>query len=260
MFFRKTKKHNVATFAAAVGGSVGVLGVFSLGLAISIIRRRRKAARRDRLESQSESLQANGSDNSPRMFGPAPFIPRYFPDTIIPTDPPTYTVALATNSDNSTLLASMASRSGQTSAHRSYADIPPASPPPPLDDVMVPPPPPFPVAVSIPFQSEPPPPPLHEGAVTPLLPQAVHPQTENSTISSSHVPDPVSIAAFNSNSAAPESVSLHHDAVTTNGRPLSRLSSSSLRSQIPLSRSGTRTGPDQPLPPNHHPHRSEEVS
>lgn len=207
MFFRNTKKHNVATFAAAVGGSVGVLGVFSLGLAISIIRRRRQAARRDRLESQS-----NASNGSPRMFGPAPFIPRFFPDTIIPTDPPTYTVALATSSDNPTLSASVGPRSGQTSAHRSYADIPPASPPPPLNDLMVPPPPPFPVAVSTHYG--PPPPQLHEGAGTRLLPETVHPN-ENNTISSSHVPDPVFIAASNSDSAAPqEPVSLHQEVDT----------------------------------------------
>jgi hypothetical protein len=190
------------------------------------------------------------------MFGPAPFVPRFFPDTIVPTDPPTYTVALATSSDNSTLLASMGSRSGQASAHRSYADIPPASPPPPLDDIMVPPPPPFPVAVST--RHELAPPLLHEGAVIPLLPEAVSPQNESNPTSSSHIPDPVFISASDSNSAVPEPLSLHREVVpvlsTIDRRPGSRLSSSSLRSQVSLSRSGTRASRDHP------PQSSEEVS
>lgn len=189
------------------------------------------------------------------MFGPAPFVPRFFPDTIIPTDPPTYTVALATSSDNSTLLASIGSRSGQTSAHRSYADIPPASPP-PLDDVMIPPPPPFPVAVST--HHEPPPPPLQEGAVISLLPEAVHPQNENNAISSSHISDSASIAASDSNSAAPEPVSLHRTvdgSSTIDRRPQSRLSSSSLRSQISLGRSGSQTSRHHP--PSQTPQSSE---
>lgn len=234
------------------------MGVFSLGLAISIIRRRRQAARRDRLESQSDS--ANVSNDSPRMFGPAPFIPRFFPDTIIPTDPPTYTVALATSSDNSALLASIGSRSGQTSAHRSYADIPPASPPPPLDDVIVPPPPPFPVAVSTSTHYGPPPPPLNEGAGTRLLPEMVHPQNESNTILSSHVPDPVSIAASDSNFAASEPVSLHREVDAIDRPPQSRLSSSSLRSQISLSRPETRTSRDHLSLPSQPPHSSEEAS
>jgi len=195
------------------------------------------------------------------MFGPAPFIPRFFPDTIIPTDPPTYTVALATSSDNSALLASIGSRSGQTSAHRSYADIPPASPPPPLDDVMVPPPPPFPVAVSAHYG--PPPPPLHEGAGIRLLPETVHPQNESNTILSSHVPDPVSIATSDSNFAAPEPVSLHQevdDIAATDRPPQSRLSSNSLTSQISLGRSETRTSRDHASPPSQRPHNSEEAS
>jgi hypothetical protein len=140
----KVKKHNIATFGGAIGGSVGVLALFSLGLAFSIIRRRRLAARRDRLES--ESLHTNGSDDSPHMSGPAPFVPRFFPDTVIPPDPPTYMAA--TNHNSSTLLASLSS-SAYPASTLSYADVPPSSPPPPLEDVaLMAPPPPFPVAVS----------------------------------------------------------------------------------------------------------------
>ncbi|PPQ91619.1 hypothetical protein CVT25_012800 [Psilocybe cyanescens] len=159
-----TKKHNIATFAGAVGGSVGILAIFSLGLAISIIRRRRLAAARDRLDS--ESLHTNGSDDSPHMSGPAPFVPRFFPDTVIPSDPPTYTAALATNANNSTLLSSLTSSPYATTTRstRSYADIPPSTPPPPLEEaVLIPPPPPFPVAVSSPAPILPP------GALPPSL-------------------------------------------------------------------------------------------
>jgi len=139
---RDVKKHDVATFAGAIGGSVGVLSLFSLGLAISIIRRRMLAARRDRLDNE-----ANAANNPTSMSGPMPFVPRYFPDTIIPQDPPTYNDALSsTNHNNTPLLASLSS-SGYTSRQRSYADIPPSSPPPPLEEL--PPPPPFPLALSV---------------------------------------------------------------------------------------------------------------
>jgi hypothetical protein len=139
------KKNNVATFAGAIGGSVGVLGLFSLGLAISIIRRRSLAARRDRLDSEAQAT----SDRPRSMIGPMPFVPRFFPDTIIPPDPPTYDDALSsTNHNNTPLLASL-SLSERSLRHRSYADVPPDSPPPPLDEL--PPPPPFPLALSAPI-------------------------------------------------------------------------------------------------------------
>jgi len=140
---QSVKKHNVATFAGAVGGSVGVLALFAICIALSIIRRRRLAARRDRFDR--DSLHTEASDDSPNMSGPTPFVPRYFPGTVIPPDPPTYMAALAANHHESTLLG------GYPAAHRSYADIPPTSPPPPLDDaVMIPPPPSFPEAISTP--------------------------------------------------------------------------------------------------------------
>ncbi|KAJ3512695.1 hypothetical protein NLJ89_g3368 [Agrocybe chaxingu] len=143
-----TRKHNIATFAGAVGGSVGVLAVFSLCLALSIIRRRRLAAIRDRHER--ESFYTSGSDDAPHMAGPAPFVPRYFPGTVIPPDPPTYTAALASSHDGSTLSASISS-TRYSSAPRSYADVPPSTPPPLLDEAdMIPPPPPFPVAIRSP--------------------------------------------------------------------------------------------------------------
>ena len=97
------------------------------------------------------------------MSGPMPFIPRYFPDTIIPQEPPTYIDALSTTNHNNTpLLASLASLASSiyTSRQRSYADIPPNSPPPPLEEL---PPPPFPIALSTPVHSLPP-------DVTPSIP------------------------------------------------------------------------------------------
>ncbi|KAF8153766.1 hypothetical protein B0H34DRAFT_719065 [Crassisporium funariophilum] len=158
------KKHNIATFGGAVGGSVGVLALFSLGLAISLIRRRRIAARRDR--NDAETLRTNGSGDSPHMSGPAPFVPRFFPDTIIPTDPPTYVDALATNHNtHNGFLASLTSIA-YSSRQRSYADIPPESPPPPLDE-QLPPPPPFPVAISSTANLIP-----VEGALLPSIPAA----------------------------------------------------------------------------------------
>ncbi|KAF9039942.1 hypothetical protein BJ165DRAFT_345448 [Panaeolus papilionaceus] len=136
-----TKKHNVATFAGALGGSVGVLGLFSLGLAISIIRRRRRAARRDRRDH--ESLHTNSSDDSPDMSGPAPFVPRFFPGTVIPAEPPTYHIAVTSNRVENPVLVALAGNA-YADRHLSYADIPPESPPPPDDEsVIMPPPPPF---------------------------------------------------------------------------------------------------------------------
>jgi len=147
------KKNNIATFAGALGGSVGVLALFSLGIAISIIRRRILAARRDRLDNE-----ANGTGDTVSMSGPMPFIPRFFPDTIVSHDPPTYNDALSsTNHNNRPLLASLASSVlGSTvyaSRQRSYADIPPNSPPPPLEELL--PPPPFPLAFPAPVLDRP---------------------------------------------------------------------------------------------------------
>lgn len=169
-----TKRHNIATFAGAIGGSVGVLAVVSLALAFSIIRRRRGYERRER-----GSLHTEASEDSPRMIGPAPFVPRFFPGTQLPADPPPYHESLAiasslsmpgSASDLSIISSSESGMSGHSdmllhnSNHvavspvstgmsstspygmprrqgRSYADIPPTSPPPPLDDLLVPPPP-----------------------------------------------------------------------------------------------------------------------
>lgn len=173
----RNSKHNVATFAGAVGGGVGVLALFSFGLALSICIRRRKSVRRDRQDH--ESLHTNASDDSPAMSGPAPFVPRYFPDTIIPTDPPTYNTALATSNINSTLLARltpaalMATPTEEDEEDRSYADVPPAMPPPPVEDLAAmlrrPPPPPFPAVAP----TTPPPPGIFvqrpEGALLPPI-------------------------------------------------------------------------------------------
>ncbi|KAK7045961.1 hypothetical protein VNI00_006956 [Paramarasmius palmivorus] len=48
-----TSQHNVATFAGAVAGSVGFLGLVAIGIFISIYRRRRNAAKRERISSMS---------------------------------------------------------------------------------------------------------------------------------------------------------------------------------------------------------------
>lgn len=155
---RSTKRHNIATFAGAVGGSVGVLALVSLGLAFSIIKRRRNYERRERL-NQRELLHTDASDDSPPEAGPAPFVPRFFPGTHVPADPPPYVESLSTSSTSDAshpALPSMVSSSvipASYNAHlarsldRSYADVPPSSPPPPLDDIL-PPPPPFALAIN----------------------------------------------------------------------------------------------------------------
>ncbi|GLB44279.1 hypothetical protein LshimejAT787_1602090 [Lyophyllum shimeji] len=137
-FTRSTKRHNIATFAGAVGGSVGVLALISLCLAFSIIKRRRNYERRERLSHRESSLHTNGSDDSPPAAGPAPFVPRYFPGTHVPADPPPYVESLT----------SPGVHLARRSQDRSYADVPPASPPPPLDDYVLQPPPPFGVAIA----------------------------------------------------------------------------------------------------------------
>ncbi|KAF9484812.1 hypothetical protein BDN70DRAFT_890666 [Pholiota conissans] len=213
----KEKKHDVATFGAAVGGSVGVLALFSLGLALSIIRRRHLAALRERRDH--ESLYTNASDDSPRMYGPAPFVPRYFPDTVIPTEPPTYMAALATNANNSTLLASL-SPEAFGSTPRSYADIPPSIPPPPLDEtLMIPPPPPFPIAMTTP----------------PLAPASSTIESSSSSSSeevvgsgtSSHSTTSVGTDSLGS-APAPELVPLLQPAAVADTRPRSRASARSV--------------------------------
>jgi hypothetical protein len=88
----KSNAHNVATFAGAVGGAIGFLALCSLGIAVSIIRRRVRAARRDRqwLERDTESDSGStAGTRPPSMRGPAPFVPRYFPGTV-PIAPPPY--------------------------------------------------------------------------------------------------------------------------------------------------------------------------
>lgn len=47
-FDSATRKHNIATFAGAVGGSAGFLSLLALGLCISIRHRRRRAVHRER--------------------------------------------------------------------------------------------------------------------------------------------------------------------------------------------------------------------
>ncbi|KAF9468346.1 hypothetical protein BDZ94DRAFT_782002 [Collybia nuda] len=99
-----TKKRNVATFAGAIGGSVGVLAVISLCLALSIIKRRRNYNQRERRARDRSSLHTNASDDSPPMIGPAPFIPRFFPGTTVTStysDPPSYVESMSNPSPSS---------------------------------------------------------------------------------------------------------------------------------------------------------------
>ncbi|KAJ7145602.1 hypothetical protein C8R44DRAFT_896704 [Mycena epipterygia] len=112
-----TTKKGRASFAGAVAGSLGVLGILCFGTAFSIYRRRRLAARRERLER---------GNAPPPMSGPAgSFIPRYFPGTVVSSTPPPY-----------------AAPSEPLLPQRTYADIPPDA------EELVPPP--FGVAITTP--------------------------------------------------------------------------------------------------------------
>ncbi|EIW56763.1 uncharacterized protein TRAVEDRAFT_73191 [Trametes versicolor FP-101664 SS1] len=141
------KSNNVATFAGAVGGSVGLLAVLALSLAISIYRRRVRAARRDRhfrqtqnVDFDAESFHTEASEDSPPMAGPAPFVPRYFPGTVVPAPPPPYSPP---SEQTQALLAGASPISSPLWApprlpapgeDTSYADRPPPTPPPLPED------------------------------------------------------------------------------------------------------------------------------
>ncbi|KAI9061817.1 hypothetical protein FKP32DRAFT_1594015 [Trametes sanguinea] len=161
-------RNNIATFAGAVGGSVGLLAVLALSLAISIYRRRARAARRDRhrraqnrpnSDFDGESFHTDASEDSPPMQGPTPFVPRYFPGTVVPAPPPPYSPP---SEQTAALLAAASPISSPLWApprlpaageEVTYADQPPPTPPPlpedGLDDYFAPPS--FQIAISSPI-------------------------------------------------------------------------------------------------------------
>lgn len=171
------KSHDVATFAGAVGGSIGFLAVLAISLFISIYRRRTLAARRDRRARSgqhrsadgnydTESFHTDASEDGPPMQGPAPFVPRYFPGTVIPSAPPPYVAGGSPTEATDSLLRSTspvmspASPSPwqthlylQAEDRAAYADRPPPTPPPIAleDGGYFPPPPPFRVAIASPI-------------------------------------------------------------------------------------------------------------
>ncbi|KAF7344952.1 Valine-trna ligase [Mycena venus] len=138
-----TTKSGRASFAGAVAGSLGVLGILCFGTAFSIYRRRRLAARRERLERGNAPAPRNMS-----MSGPAPFVPRYFPGTVVPSVPPPYVPSDPSSSSTSSHASSLAAISEPLLATHpeptsyAYADIAP-----PLDDIA---PPSFGVAITTP--------------------------------------------------------------------------------------------------------------
>jgi len=138
------------------------------------------AARRDRLDNE-----AHATGDTPLMSGPVPFFPRYFPDTIIPSDPPTYEAALSSIGHNNTSTLASLPSSEYPSRQRSYADIPPASPPPPLEEI--PPPPPFPLAFSAPIPALPLSPTTTVANQTPGSPDIVGNDSSNFTSSSGNL-------------------------------------------------------------------------
>ncbi|KAF5338779.1 hypothetical protein D9758_012091 [Tetrapyrgos nigripes] len=79
-------KHSIATFAGAIAGSAGALGLLALCIFISLCLRRRIAARRERRQQRSdpENTDSTSSSSPTGMIGPRPFVPRYFPGTVLP--------------------------------------------------------------------------------------------------------------------------------------------------------------------------------
>ncbi|KAF7373151.1 Valine-trna ligase [Mycena sanguinolenta] len=109
-----------ASFAGAVSGSLGVLGILCFGTAFSLYRRRRIAARRERLER-------GNAPSPPAMSGPASFVPRYFPGTVIPTNPPPY--APSTASSAASHVTQLAEPLLPTHPEQTYADTDDLAPP-----------------------------------------------------------------------------------------------------------------------------------
>jgi len=81
-------KHNIATFAGAVGGSVGVFLLLAIYLWYSIWSRRRKSRMRAKVLEDAERENARRFGLEEDYRGPIPFVPRYFPGTIPPSPPP----------------------------------------------------------------------------------------------------------------------------------------------------------------------------
>ncbi|KAJ7318413.1 hypothetical protein DFH08DRAFT_1086622 [Mycena albidolilacea] len=137
-----TTKKGRDSFAGAVAGSLGVLGILCFGTAFSIYRRRRLAARRERLERGTAPPPAP-------MSGPAPFVPRYFPGTVVPSVPPPYapsdTASSVSSHTHTAELAGVSVPLLATHPAQTYdADIDIA---PPLDEIA---PPSFGVAITTP--------------------------------------------------------------------------------------------------------------
>lgn len=207
-----------------------------MGLAISIIRRRRRAARRDRRDH--ESLHTNSSDDSPDMSGPAPFVPRFFPGTVISAEPPTYNAAVTSNRVENPVLVALAGNA-YADRHLSYADIPPESPPPADDEsIIMPPPPPF----SVPEES------VAASSTPPSRPPSLaaaesHPASTVDSEGTSQQEDSVGTDVSNS-ATAPELEPLLQPLPSHNSdrRPESRTSSRSLAflPALPLSRNASR--------------------
>lgn len=129
---------------------MGVLFLVSACLAASIIRRRRRT--RQRLnpsnppeDSNTSSLFTNGShDRPPPMQGPAPFVPRYFPGTVLlePLPPPPYESRRSSTSTLQALTpgvpndAGEAQRSTRVRSRVESYDRPPRTPSPDRNSIL----------------------------------------------------------------------------------------------------------------------------
>lgn len=66
-----SNRDNIETFAAAGGGSVGILATFAAYLAISIYQRRSRSARQQQQDGECDvqSLRTDASDDTPSING-----------------------------------------------------------------------------------------------------------------------------------------------------------------------------------------------
>ena len=127
---RTPKSSNAKTFGAAIGCSLGVLFLLSLWVAFSILRRRRRARRRNK-QLHEEEIRGRMNANEPEMatvvnsstVEPA-FVPRYFPppEPHRPTTPLSQRTAAKSFKFRSSLGAKLGHRTGVESASMTTVD------------------------------------------------------------------------------------------------------------------------------------------
>ncbi|KAF8630092.1 hypothetical protein AX17_005490 [Amanita inopinata Kibby_2008] len=145
-----SNRSDVVRIAAAIGVSIGVITLIAIVFAVAVIRRHLRHQERQRRHGHLRR-QSTSPMQPPPVSGPEPFVPRYFPGTVLPSEPPSYDTVSTFTGRNSGVLNALrddgfADRLEDLGEEQdlSYAEVPPPSPPPPLalpEDVLPPPPP-----------------------------------------------------------------------------------------------------------------------